>query len=67
MPKRYKVIGGQPVWGNHQPGESFEADIPEAEEAFLKDIGAILVVSNDPATDQRLNPDAEVQDPSDNG
>ena len=64
MPKRYKVIGGQPVWGNHQPGESFEADIPPGVEMFLKDIGAIRVVSKDPKNDERLT-DAQEQDPAD--
>ena len=40
---RYKVVGVQPVLG-HQPGETFDADIPEDQEAFLKQIGAIQAV-----------------------
>ena len=40
MAKRWKVVGTQPVFG-HAPGETFEQDIPEDQEAFLKQIGAI--------------------------
>ena len=34
MSKRYTVVGSQPIL-DHQPGESFEADIPEDQEKFL--------------------------------
>jgi hypothetical protein len=53
---RYKVIGTQPVHGT-PPGGSFEADLPEDQEAFLKQIGAIRSVGG-PAP---KNEDASVE------
>jgi hypothetical protein len=55
MPKRYKVIGSQPVL-DHQPDTTFNADLPEDQERFLVQIGALRVVSNDPASDRRRRP-----------
>jgi hypothetical protein len=55
MPKRYKVIGSQPVL-DHQPDTTFNADLPEDQERFLVQIGALRVVSNDPASDRRRHP-----------
>lgn len=40
MPKRYTVTGSQPVL-DHQPGESFDADLDPHIEAFLISIGAL--------------------------
>lgn len=53
--KRYKVVGEQPVLDNRMPGDTFDATLPEDQEAFLLQIGAIKVVSNDPKTDKRLS------------
>ena len=44
MSKRYTVIGSQPVL-DHQPGETFAADLPADQERFLTLIGAIKVAS----------------------
>lgn len=55
--KRYKVTGTQPVLDDKQPGETFDAVIPESEEAFLLQIGAIRVVSVDTAADKRIGKD----------
>lgn len=44
MPKKYRVIGTQPVHGA-QPGDTFEADLPPHEEDILKRIGGIEEVA----------------------
>jgi hypothetical protein len=41
--QRYKVVGTQPVL-DHAPGATFEAKLPEDQEAFLLQIGALKVV-----------------------
>lgn len=41
---RYKVVGTEPILDGRQPGEIFEADLPEDQEVFLKSIGAIRLV-----------------------
>jgi hypothetical protein len=38
--RRYKVIGSQPILG-HAPGETFAANLPDDQEAFLKRIGGL--------------------------
>lgn len=43
MKKRYKVIGTAPIL-DHQPGETFEADLDAGAEAFWFQIGAIELV-----------------------
>jgi len=48
---RYKVTGTQPIL-NHQPGETFEGNIPHAREAFLIAIGGITVVDEPKAVDK---------------
>lgn len=53
--KRFKVIGSEPVLGDKQPGETFDAALPEDQESFLVRIGAIKVISSDIAADQRLS------------
>lgn len=42
MSKRYTVIGSQPVL-DHQPGDSFTAELPADQERFLTLIGALKV------------------------
>jgi hypothetical protein len=42
LPKRYTVTGSQPVL-DHQPGETFDADLPADQEEFLVGIGALAV------------------------
>lgn len=51
--KRYKVTGAQPVL-DKEPGETFDAALPEDQEQFLIQIGAIRIVSNEPGSDKRL-------------
>jgi hypothetical protein len=58
--KRYKVIGSQPVLG-HLPGETFEANIPEDQEAFLKQIGGIRAVGGTPPSDPTAGVDAAAE------
>lgn len=41
---RYQVCGPHPVFG-HQPGETFDADIPERQERRLTRAGHIVRVS----------------------
>jgi hypothetical protein len=53
---RYKVTGSSEVLG-HKPGESFEANLAEDQEAFLKQIGAIKAVGGQAPQD----PEAEVE------
>jgi hypothetical protein len=40
--KRYTVTGSQPVL-DHQPGESFDADLPADQEEFLVGSGALAI------------------------
>lgn len=41
--KTYKVVGTAPIL-NHEPGETFTAEIPEGQERFLIGIGGLAVV-----------------------
>ena len=43
MTKTYKVVGTAPIL-DHQPGETFEADIPDEQADFLVSIGGLEVV-----------------------
>jgi hypothetical protein len=52
--KRYEVTGTQPVLGDKMPGEKFDANMDEGQERFLLSIGAIKVISQDVAHDQRF-------------
>ena len=47
MARKYKVVGTQPVL-DHQPGETFTATLEGDQESFLRQIGAIRVLENDP-------------------
>jgi hypothetical protein len=59
--RRYKVIGSQPILG-HLPGESFEADIPEDQEAFLKQIGGIRAVGGPAPQDPEAGVEQAVEE-----
>lgn len=48
MACRYKVIGTQPIL-EHQPGETFEANVPRNLERFLIGIGGLEVLKDAPA------------------
>lgn len=49
MPRKlYKNVGAEPILDDRQPGETFEANLPEDQEAYLKQIGALRVVSRKP-------------------
>lgn len=48
MRKRYKVVGTAPIL-EHQPGETFEAELFEEQEKFLVGIGGLEVVESKPA------------------
>ena len=41
--KRYKVVGTQPVLGN-APGQTFIANVDQAQEDFWVQVGAVKVV-----------------------
>ena len=43
MSKRYKVVGTRPIL-DHQPGETFTAEVPADLEAYLIGIGGLAVV-----------------------
>lgn len=45
MPKRYEVVGTQPVL-EHQPGEKFTADVPADLEEFLVGVGGLKVLGD---------------------
>jgi len=48
VPKRYKVIGTQPIL-DHKPGKIFTAEIPADQEEFLVGIGGLKVLAESPA------------------
>jgi hypothetical protein len=49
QPKRYKVIGTQPIL-EHAPGETFSTVIPKDLESFLIGIGGLEIVKAEPAS-----------------
>jgi len=45
MSKRYEVVGTSRIMVNgveHQPGDVFDADISESQEAYFLEIGAVV-------------------------
>lgn len=56
--KRYKVTGEQPVLDDRQPGEVFEANVPEDQAQFLISIGALKLLDGNPrGRDKKTSPD----------
>jgi hypothetical protein len=45
--KRYKVVGTAPIL-DHQPGETFEAELSANFEAYLTGIGGLAVLADKP-------------------
>lgn len=49
---RYQVTGPRPYMG-HQPGETFDAELPPDQEQRAKDRGSLRVVKRDEKTNEK--------------
>jgi hypothetical protein len=49
QPKRFKVVGTQPIL-DHRPGEEFSAVLPKDQEQFFVDVGGLEVIKEKAAT-----------------
>jgi hypothetical protein len=57
-PKRYKVVGVLPIL-DHQPGETFEAELSPEYEATLTSIGGLAVVADKPKPEPKATKSAD--------
>jgi hypothetical protein len=56
--KRYKVVGPLPIL-DHQPGETFQQEVPADLEKFLLGTGGLAVVSESKPKDEKATKSAD--------